>query len=110
MDAKTLKIFESNKILLKNLKTLEIAEFSKSRVLSGYFGIDLKGFYNIIFIRAAKSRFLLKDAISLNELCKKYEEKFNTNIKKRMFFYNSQICSKAINELKNTSWKCHDFM
>ncbi|MEH1010087.1 hypothetical protein QM027_03350 [Campylobacter concisus] len=39
-----------------------------------------------------------------------FEEKFQTKIKKRVIFYNSQICSKSLNYFKEQGWSCYDFV
>ncbi|MGG7049130.1 MULTISPECIES: hypothetical protein [unclassified Campylobacter] len=108
MDTQILKLFESKKIFLKDLKNLDVSEFSRSKTLKIFFGVDLKGFYTIVFFRFAKSRLLKKESQALNELCTKFEAKFDTAIKKRILFYSSPACSKALDELTSSGWKCHE--
>ncbi|MCD8213368.1 MAG: hypothetical protein LUC34_04905 [Campylobacter sp.] len=110
MNQKIWALFEERRILLKNLKILEISEFCKKRSLTAYLGVDKNSFYEIVFIRDAKSRLLLKEAAQINEICAKFEQKFQTVIKKRVIFYNSQICSKSLDTLRQNGWRCYDFV
>lgn len=110
MDQKVVELFSDKKILLRNLQHVELGKITKIRTLDCYFGINLKSFYQIVFIRNAKSRLIKKDAINLNQIVAILEQNFDTAIKKRTLFYSSEICSKAKNELKNTGWTCYDFV
>ncbi|AQW81979.1 hypothetical protein [Campylobacter pinnipediorum] len=110
MNEKVFELFENKKILLRNLQKLNLSEFTKIRTISAYFGVDMKGFYTIVFISVAKSRFMKKNYIFLDDICDKYEKKFDTAIKKRILFYKSNICSKTLHELKSNSWRCYDFV
>lgn len=102
------EIFIKNRILLRNLQTLDITEFSKKRAYSLFFGVDRNNFYTLIFFRNAKSKFLKKELNDLYEICKLVEIKFDTNIKKKVLFYKSQICSKILKDTKD--WKFYAFM
>ncbi|ANE34006.1 hypothetical protein [Campylobacter hyointestinalis] len=108
MDNQICEIFNANKILLKNLKTLNFSDFSKRRSYQLFFGIDKNSFYTLVFLRNAKSKLLKKEFEELFDICKLIETKFDTNIKKHILFYNSQICSKIITQTKD--WKFYAFM
>lgn len=110
MNQKIWELFEAKKILLRDLKRLDLSEFTKKRSLEAFFGVDTKNFYEIVFLRNAKSRLLLKEAGEINEICTKFEEKFQIKIKKRVILYNSQICSKSLNYFKEQGWSCYDFV
>ena len=110
MNPKIWPLFEARKILLKDLKSVDLGEFCKRRTLSAYLGVDIKGFYEIVFLREAKSRLLLKEAHEIDEICAKIEQKFQTAIKKRVLFYSSEICSKSLEMLKQNGWRCYDFV
>ncbi|EJP75584.1 MULTISPECIES: hypothetical protein [Campylobacter] len=110
MNPKIWPLFEARKILLKDLKSVDLGEFCKRRTLSACLGVDTKGFYEIVFLREAKSRLLLKEAREIDEICAKIEQKFQTAIKKRVLFYNSEICSKSLEMLKQNGWRCYDFV
>ncbi|MBR8462419.1 hypothetical protein KDD93_00900 [Campylobacter sp. faydin G-24] len=110
MNKRLCELFEKRQILLKNLQNLDVSEFSKKRSLALYFGVDTKSFYTLVCVRDAKSRLLLKEALKIDEICQKCEVKFNTTIKKRVLFYNSQICSKSLEILNKNGWRCYDFV
>ena len=105
-------IGNTNASFLQNGKITHVktSEFTKKRSLEAFFGVDTKNFYEIVFLRSAKSRLLLKEASEINEICTKFEEKLQTKIKKRVIFYNSQICSKSLNYFKEEGWSCYDFV
>ena len=110
MNQKIWELFEAKKILLKDIKALNTSEFSTKKTLDIFWGVDEKKFYNLIFLRTAKSRLLRKEALELEEICKKIETKFQISLKKKIIFYSSEICSKALKELQNSKWRCYDFM
>ncbi|MEH1010086.1 hypothetical protein QM027_03345 [Campylobacter concisus] len=72
MNQKIWELFEAKKILLRDLKRLDLSEFTKKRSLEAFFGVDTKNFYEIVFLRSAKSRLLLKEASEINEICTKF--------------------------------------
>lgn len=110
MDQKIYALFEKGKIFLKDLKRVDLSQISAKRSLQAYLGINLKGFYQIVFIRNAKSRLLVKEAREIDEICAKCEEIAQTRITKRAIFFNSAICSKSSEFLKQNGWTCYDFM
>lgn len=100
----------SKKLLLKNFKTLDTKEFSKKRSYEIYFGVDLDGFFTLVFVRNAKSRFISKDANELLNLDKIVQEKLDKIVKKRVLFYNSQMCSKSKKILEESEFIFYDFV
>lgn len=108
MDNRVCNIFNQHKILLKNLKTLDIKEFSKKRNYQLYLGVDSSGFYNLLFFRESKSRFVNKELEELKKISQLVKSKFDINIVKFGLFYSSAICSKVIKS--NLDWKFYDFM
>ena len=49
MNQKIWGLFEAKKILLRDLKRLDLSEFTKKRSLEAFFGVDTKNFYEIVF-------------------------------------------------------------
>lgn len=109
MKAEIYKIFETRNLALKDLKQIDLTEFSSKRTIECAVGIDIKGFYTIVFIRSAKSRFLKKEFEDIAQICSQIETKLGLKIKKRVIFYSSQICSKTKNLIEESGWK-HDTM
>ena len=109
MRADVYKIFENKKIVLKDLKEIDLKEFTKKITLRCFEGIDAKGFYNIIFIREAKSRFLKNEFEDILKIYSAIEAKLKINFKKRTLFYNSDICSKTRTLMEEANFK-YDFM
>lgn len=108
MDNQISEIFSKNKILLRNLKTLDFSEFSKKRNYQLFLGIDRDSFYTLVFLRASKSKVFNKEIGDLAAICKEIENKFDTLIRRRVLIYNSQICQKVISV--NKDWKFYAFM
>lgn len=110
IDRQIYELFVDKKIVLKNLQRVELGQFCKKRSLEAYFGVRTDGFYEIVFVRRAKSRLLKKEAGELDEICAKIEAKFETAIKKRVLFYDSEICSKSLAMLTASGWRCYDLV
>ena len=47
MNQKIWELFEAKKILLRDLKRLDLSEFTKKRSLEAFFGVDTKNFYEV---------------------------------------------------------------
>lgn len=94
-------------VLFKQLNTLDFSQYSKKRSYKLLLGVDLKDYFTAVFFRDAKSKFLRLELENLNEICAKLEAQNGTAIKKRVLFYNSQICSKV---KAAQMWKFYDFM
>lgn len=109
MDNQISEIFSQNKILLRNLKTLDFGEFSKKRTYKLFIGVDKNSLYTLVFMREAKSRFIKKEFDELEHITKLVEAKFDTNIKKLILLYRSEICSKVIKNA-DKDWKFYAFM
>lgn len=104
-------LFSEQKLLLKNTKSLDFKAFSTKRNYELIYGVDESSFHTFVFIRKAKSRFVLSELEFLNELSDKIASKLSVVVKKRVLFYNSPICSKVLkNEDFNKVWKFYDFM
>lgn len=110
MEKQVCKLFEDKKILLKNLQCVDLSKFTKKRTYKCYYGVDIKGFYTIVLIRDAKSRFLISDFEFVEYLYAQICTKIGANIKKLICFYNSDICSKTLNSFKQKGWKSYAFV
>lgn len=110
MDKEIIKLFVQRKILLRNLQDIDLGVITTKRCYKCYLGIDLKGFYTILIIRNAKSKFLAKDFTFLKEIYAFICKKTGISIKKLIFFYNSEICSKVLKLFGENGWKAYDFV
>lgn len=97
-------------LLLKKFQTINIKNITKSRSYSVYFGVDMKSNCTVVFVRNAKSRFVQKDATALLSLCDDILQKEAKIVRQRVFFYNSQICSKSLKILKDKHWRVYAFV
>jgi hypothetical protein len=68
-------------------------------------GTDLKSNYHIIFVIDAKTKFLRKDIIALQELEAKISRYLNHNFKYSAIYITSALCSKAKDELKMLKYR-----
>ena len=100
------QVLEAKKIILKNLSWIKLDKFTKKKTLTG---VDMKGFYTLLFFRSAKARFLSKEFEAIDEIAGKIAEQTGVNFKKKAIFYSSDICSKTANLMKENGYK-HDFM
>lgn len=110
MSEKIFSLLGERKLLLNGFEQISLANFTRSRTLKAYLGVDMKQFYTLVFLREAKSRLLAKEASVLNEICAQIELAREHAIKKRVLFFDSQICSKARTKLEDGGWKCYGFM
>lgn len=97
-------------LFLKKFKTIQIKKFSKLKSYKIYYGVDKNGYHTLVYVRDAKSKFILKNAQNLQNLHKLIENSEDKIIKKKILFYNSDICSKAKENLKNDGWRIYAFM
>ncbi len=110
MNNQICELFEEQKLLFKKLETLDFARYSKKRSFEAFLGVDMKGFYTLIFVRRAKSKLLSKELDELNQICGSIESEREHAIKKRILFFNSAICSKILKNESAAGWKFYDFM
>ena len=103
------QVLEAKKIILKNLSWVELDKFTKKKTLVALTGVDMKGFYMLLFFRSAKARFLSKEFEAIDEIAGKIAEQTGVNFKKKAIFYSSDICSKTANLMKENGYK-HDSM
>ena len=85
-------------LLLQKFQTLDIASFTRSRSYGAYFGVDLKSYNVLLFMRDAE--FLLSLASDISASLGKV-------VKKRVLFYNSQMCSKSAKFLKENGFSLY---
>ena len=88
---------------------MELDKFTKKKTLAALTGVNMKGFYTLLFFRSAKARFLSKEFETINEIADKIAEQTGVNFKKKAIFYSSDICSKTANLMKENGYK-HDSM
>ena len=103
------QVLEAKKIILKNISWVELDKFTKKKTLIALTGVDMKGFYVLLFFRSAKARFLSKEFEAIDEMAGKIAEQTGVNFKKKAIFYSSDICSKTANLMKENGYK-HDSM
>lgn len=103
------QVLEAKKIILKNISWVELDKFTKKKTLVALTGVDMKGFYMLLFFRSAKARFLSKEFEAIDEIAGKIVEQTGVNFKKKAIFYSSDICSKTANLMKENGYK-HDSM
>ena len=96
-------------VAFKIFEIFELDKFTKKKTLVALTGVDMKGFYTLLFFRSAKARFLSKEFETINEIAGKIAEQTGVNFKKKAIFYSSDICSKTANLMKENGYK-HDSM
>ena len=99
-------ILLKNNVILKKSKSVNLNQMFKTRSYECILGVDINSKNVVVFYRNAKSRFITKDALKLEEMGDKVIKESDRVVKEKLFFYNSEICSKALNLLKKSGWKC----
>ncbi len=92
-------------LLVKNQKTIDLRQFTKARSYKAIIASDLDDYNLLIIFRDAKSRLLKSEVLKIFELANMICQNENIKFKYKWLFYNSQICSKAKEELKEAKWK-----
>ncbi len=87
-------VLQKNGIICKELKEINLNTRKKIKT---YLGVNLKNEYCLVIAFYKKSRILIKDL----EILKEINFPVNFRYKKRILILNSQICSKAKEELKD---------
>ena len=106
MIKKIAELLSAKNIILKNVRVINLADFTRSKTLFALIGTDERGYNNLIFLRVARGRILLKDACNLAQI----SQNLGVKIKKTTLFYCCEICSKSIKFFKENSWKFYDFV
>ena len=65
MIKKIAELLSAKNIILKNVRVINLADFTRSKTLFALIGTDERGYNNLIFLRVARGRILLKDACNL---------------------------------------------
>lgn len=108
MDNFIANLFSERNLLLRELKTLKMSDFSKKRNYELIYGVNVKNYHTLVFVRFSKSKMLQAELEILNTITQSVAEKLDIVINKRVLFYNSKICSKLSKQ--NSKWKFYDFM
>ena len=101
-------LFSERKLLLRELKTLKMSDFSKKRNYELIYVINAKNYHTLVFVRFSKSKMLQAELENLDLIANCVASKLDIIINKRVLFYNSKICSKL--NKQNNKWKFYDFM
>jgi hypothetical protein len=110
MIKKIAELLSAKNIILKNVRVINLADFTRSKTLFALIGTDERGYNNLIFLRVARGKILLKDACNLAQISEQISQNLGVKIKKTMLFYCCEICSKSIKFFKENSWKLYDFV
>ena len=97
MDFKDLIEFLRKKGII--CKKIEKTELNTKKKINAYLGVNIKNEYCLVLEFLKKSRFLLKDIETLNEIIKKFP--MNFRYKKKILILHSPICSKAKEKLQD---------
>ena len=92
-------------ILCKSLHRIIPKEIGSRKKIEIYLGVNLKGFYCLIFKLKKKSRVLQKEAKELMLLHEKIETYKETKIVKKYIWIDAPLCSKAKVLLEENGWK-----
>jgi len=105
------EFFSLKKIFFKSLNKIDNSLLKTRKKILVYSGTDVGKNYHALFILNQKSRFLLKNAQSLDVLYGELQKLKNHNFKYKHLLIGKNICSKSILYLENLGWKIHyDFV
>lgn len=99
-------LLNAHKILLPKFAALDIPLLRKKRSLRAWLGVDMSGYYVLVLLRNASSRLLVKEALLFVDAKNEVEEIRQHSVKRLIFFYKGQACSKALKLLSQEGFKC----
>ncbi len=102
------EVLQRKGLLFKSLKPIDPRQLGTRKKIEVYEGVDLSGYYTVIFVMVQKSRFLRKNADELEAIFEKLVLLQAHNYKKRILLYRMPICSKAAAEMKTHGWRLID--
>jgi len=105
------EFFSPKKIVFKSLNQIDNSLLKTRKKILIYSGTDVAKSYHALFVVSQKSRFLLKNAQSLEALYGELQKLKNHNFKYKHLLIGKNICSKTIHYLENLGWKIYyDFV
>ena len=108
---KLTQYFLNKNILFINLQEIKPTTLKSKKKVSIYHAISVDNNYYTIFIPHTKSRFIIKNANEIMEMCNKLIDLKGHNYKKKILLISSPLCSKAKKLLKENGWSVNvDFM
>lgn len=110
MIKKIAELLSAKNIILKNVRVVNLADFTRSKTLFALIGTDGYGYNNLFFLRVAKGKILSKYARNLAQISEQISQNLDIKIRKITLFYCCEICSKSIKFFKENSWKLYDFV
>ena len=99
------ELLNTKNILCKSLHNIMPKEIGSRKKIDIYLGVNLKGFYCLVFKLKKKSRVLQKEAKELMLLHEKIEMYKDTKIMKKYIWIDAPLCSKAKALLEENGWK-----
>lgn len=92
-------------IIFKSLKEISPKELGSRKKIEIYLGVDLKGYYNLVFNIEKKSRVLRKEAGEFIFLHEKLEQYIDSKITKKQIRIKAPLCSHAKAMLEEQGWR-----
>lgn len=95
MIKKLAELLSAKNIILKNVRIINLADFTRSKTLFALIGTDERGYNNLIFLRVAQGRILLKDACNLAQISEQISQNLGVKIKKLRYFTAVKFAQKV---------------
>ncbi|PHR71708.1 MAG: hypothetical protein COA66_08195 [Arcobacter sp.] len=103
--------FLEKNILFKKIEAINLKDFGTRKKIDIFTATSVKREFYAIFILAAKSRFIRKNADELMILCENLALYKEHNFKKKILLISSPLCSKSKKYLEENDWRIEiDFM
>ena len=86
---------QAHGLIFKELKAIEPKALGSRKKITIMLGIDLKGYYHLIFFISKRSRILTKEAKELLELKERVAKMVGSTLPHCHLFIDAPLCSKA---------------
>ena len=97
--------------IFSDFRKIELQKLGTKKKIEVFSGCDIKNHFISIFIVNQKSRFVLKNALELDDLKEKLKILEEHNFKQNILLISSEMCSKSCRYLNNLNWTIyHDFV
>ena len=91
--------------IYKKMQEINPKELGIRNKISIYKATDMRGYFWAIFTVSKKSKLLMKDVLTFEEIYAKLVAYSNHNYKHKVIFIDAPICSKAQRAFKENGWK-----
>ncbi len=101
-------ILRNKELIYKKLIMIDTKLLKTRKKIAVYEAVDFERYYTAIFVIKQKSRFLRKDAETIEVLYERLKLLQDHNFKKKILLFDMPFCSQAKAQMKEAGWRLID--